>query len=188
MSGGSKFEYLWQDGTKYKKPTHLPAPQYISLLMDWVETQINDEMVGLSQYSLEFTHLPFPSSYFLSRRTFHFLKLSSLNARRFWRGSTESSFMSTFTTLIVSWASGRNLTLTPATNTSTTSSLSLIWSMRRSSLPCKRWQGRSVRTSLHLRLQQARLELTEGNLLTRYFSEPHKPLFPPDSGGASGQR
>ena len=46
MSGGAKFEYLWQDGTKYKKPTHLPAPQYISLLMDWVESQINDEMVG----------------------------------------------------------------------------------------------------------------------------------------------
>ena len=46
MSGGAKFEYLWQDGTKYKKPTHLPAPQYISLLMDWVESQINDENVG----------------------------------------------------------------------------------------------------------------------------------------------
>ena len=46
MSGGAKFEYLWQDGTKYKKPTHLPAPQYISLLMDWVESQINDESVS----------------------------------------------------------------------------------------------------------------------------------------------
>ena len=47
MSGGAKFEYLWQDGTKYKKPTHLPAPQYIALLMDWVESQINDENVGI---------------------------------------------------------------------------------------------------------------------------------------------
>ena len=36
---------MFQDGTKYKKPTHLPAPQYISLLMDWVESQINDENV-----------------------------------------------------------------------------------------------------------------------------------------------
>ena len=27
MSGGPKFEYLWQDGTKYKKPTQLPANQ-----------------------------------------------------------------------------------------------------------------------------------------------------------------
>ena len=43
MSGGAKFEYLWQDGVKYKKPVHLPAPQYIALLMDWVKTQINDE-------------------------------------------------------------------------------------------------------------------------------------------------
>ena len=46
MSGGSKFEYLWQDGVKYKKPVKLPAPQYISLLMDWVESQINDESVS----------------------------------------------------------------------------------------------------------------------------------------------
>lgn len=45
MSGGQKFEYLWADGIKYKKPTCLPASQYIALLMDWVETQINDEHV-----------------------------------------------------------------------------------------------------------------------------------------------
>ncbi|KAG7160447.1 MOB kinase activator-like 3-like, partial [Homarus americanus] len=45
MCGGQKFEYLWADGVKYKKPTALPATQYISLLMDWIETQINDEHV-----------------------------------------------------------------------------------------------------------------------------------------------
>ena len=43
MSGGPKFEYLWADKIKYKKPTKLPAPQYISLLMEWAEAQINDE-------------------------------------------------------------------------------------------------------------------------------------------------
>ncbi|UYV65071.1 MOB3B, partial [Cordylochernes scorpioides] len=43
MSGGPKFEYLWADGNKYKKPVSLPAPQYISLLMDWIEAQINNE-------------------------------------------------------------------------------------------------------------------------------------------------
>lgn len=43
MSGGARFEYLWADGDKYKKPTALPAPQYVSLLMDWIETQINNE-------------------------------------------------------------------------------------------------------------------------------------------------
>ena len=45
MSGGSRFEYLWADGDKYKKPTALPAPQYISLLMDWIEAQINNDAV-----------------------------------------------------------------------------------------------------------------------------------------------
>lgn len=49
MSGGSRFEYLWADGVKYKKPTKLPAPKYISLLMDWVEEQINnDELFPVS--------------------------------------------------------------------------------------------------------------------------------------------
>ena len=33
MSGGPKFEYLWQDGVKYKKPTHLPAPQVRLILL-----------------------------------------------------------------------------------------------------------------------------------------------------------
>ena len=43
MCGGAKFEYLWADGNKYKKPTALPANKYISLLMDWIEAQINDD-------------------------------------------------------------------------------------------------------------------------------------------------
>ncbi|XP_040572191.1 LOW QUALITY PROTEIN: MOB kinase activator-like 3 [Lepeophtheirus salmonis] len=43
MSGGVKYEYLWADGILYKKPTRLPANQYISVLMDWIEAQINDE-------------------------------------------------------------------------------------------------------------------------------------------------
>lgn len=45
MSGGARFEYLWADGEKYKKPTALPAPQYVTLLMDWIEAQINNETV-----------------------------------------------------------------------------------------------------------------------------------------------
>ncbi|KAK2512584.1 hypothetical protein Q9233_016158 [Columba guinea] len=43
MSGGPRYEYRWQDDTKYKKPTALPAPQYMNLLMDWIEVQINNE-------------------------------------------------------------------------------------------------------------------------------------------------
>ncbi len=45
MSGGPKYEYLWCDNENYKKPTHLSAPQYISLLMEWIEKQINDENI-----------------------------------------------------------------------------------------------------------------------------------------------
>ncbi|XP_016379522.1 MOB kinase activator 3B-like [Sinocyclocheilus rhinocerous] len=43
MSGGPRYEYRWQDENKYKKPTPLPAPQYMNLLMDWIEMQINNE-------------------------------------------------------------------------------------------------------------------------------------------------
>ncbi|XP_048382786.1 MOB kinase activator 3B isoform X3 [Stegostoma tigrinum] len=45
MSGGQKYEYRWQDDHKYKRPTALPAPQYMSLLMDWIEVQINNEEI-----------------------------------------------------------------------------------------------------------------------------------------------
>lgn len=38
-----RFEYLWQDDVKFKKPTAVPAVQYISFLMDWIEGQINNE-------------------------------------------------------------------------------------------------------------------------------------------------
>lgn len=40
-----RYEYLWADGGKYKKPTPLPAPLYISNLMDWIEAQINNEEI-----------------------------------------------------------------------------------------------------------------------------------------------
>uniref|UniRef100_A0A8C0VUK2 MOB kinase activator 3A n=1 Tax=Cyanistes caeruleus TaxID=156563 RepID=A0A8C0VUK2_CYACU len=43
MSGGPKYEYRWQDEHKYRKPTALSAPQYMNLLMDWIEVQINNE-------------------------------------------------------------------------------------------------------------------------------------------------
>jgi hypothetical protein len=58
MSGGPKFEYLWCDGQKFKKPTPLPAPQYISYLVDWAEAQINDE----SLFPVK-VDVPFPKSF-----------------------------------------------------------------------------------------------------------------------------
>ncbi|XP_011638365.1 MOB kinase activator-like 3 isoform X2 [Pogonomyrmex barbatus] len=58
MSGGARFEYLWADGEKYKKPTALPAPQYVTLLMDWIEAQINNEAVFPVS-----TDVPFPKTF-----------------------------------------------------------------------------------------------------------------------------
>uniref|UniRef100_A0A1I8AT00 MOB kinase activator-like 2 n=1 Tax=Steinernema glaseri TaxID=37863 RepID=A0A1I8AT00_9BILA len=58
MSGGARYEYLWQDGVTYKKPTHLPAPDYVYLLMDWIEIRINDEHIFPSN-----TAVPFPKDF-----------------------------------------------------------------------------------------------------------------------------
>jgi hypothetical protein len=58
MSGGSRYEYFWQDGDKYKKPTPLPAPQYIENLMDWVDGQINNEEIFPVT-----TDIPFPRTF-----------------------------------------------------------------------------------------------------------------------------
>jgi hypothetical protein len=58
MSGGAKYEYHWCDGVTYKKPTKLPASQYICLLMDWVEQQINNENIFPVT-----TGVPFPRNY-----------------------------------------------------------------------------------------------------------------------------
>ncbi|KAE9421243.1 hypothetical protein Angca_004878, partial [Angiostrongylus cantonensis] len=58
MSGGLKYEYLWQDGGDYKKPTRLPAPEYMVLLMDWIEIRINDEAIFPTC-----TSVPFPRDF-----------------------------------------------------------------------------------------------------------------------------
>ncbi|WAR01833.1 MOB3B-like protein, partial [Mya arenaria] len=59
MSGGPRYEYHWCDGVHYKKPTALPAPQYITLLMEWVESQINDENIFPVKVGT-----PFPRNFF----------------------------------------------------------------------------------------------------------------------------
>lgn len=45
LSFPKRYEYLWADNAKFKKPTPLPAVQYVSHLMDWTEAQINNENV-----------------------------------------------------------------------------------------------------------------------------------------------
>lgn len=60
MSGGPKYEYMWCDGPNgnYKRPTPLPAPVYINLLMDWVEEQINNESLFPVRVDV-----PFPNNF-----------------------------------------------------------------------------------------------------------------------------
>ncbi|MGH0167545.1 UNVERIFIED_CONTAM: hypothetical protein FKN15_052882 [Acipenser sinensis] len=58
MSGGPRYEYRWQDDLKYKKPTALPAPQYMNLLMDWIEVQINNEEIFPTSIGI-----PFPKNF-----------------------------------------------------------------------------------------------------------------------------
>ncbi|RHY29925.1 hypothetical protein DYB32_005991 [Aphanomyces invadans] len=36
-------KYLWKDTKEYKTPAKLPAPDYIDMLMSWVEDQLNDQ-------------------------------------------------------------------------------------------------------------------------------------------------
>lgn len=45
MNAGPKYEYRWADGVKVKKPVECSAPAYVLYLMEWVETQLDDEAV-----------------------------------------------------------------------------------------------------------------------------------------------
>jgi len=44
MTAG-RAEYLWKDEQYYKKPTQLPACQYIELLLNWIDAQISDPAI-----------------------------------------------------------------------------------------------------------------------------------------------
>jgi len=89
MSGGAKYEYHWCDGVNYKRPTQLPAPQYISLLIDWVENQINNEDIFPVKIGTAFPKNYIPSVKKILTRLFrvfvhvyihHFDKLVSMGA------------------------------------------------------------------------------------------------------------
>lgn len=41
-NGTKRWDWRWQDNNQYKKPTRLPAPEYIYQLMNWVEKELND--------------------------------------------------------------------------------------------------------------------------------------------------
>jgi len=58
MSAGASFEYFWADGVKVKKPIKVSAPEYVDLLMSWVEVQLNDEQLFPLQLGT-----PFPKNF-----------------------------------------------------------------------------------------------------------------------------
>jgi len=58
MTATAQFTYLWADGVKVKKPISVSAPEYVDLLMSWVETQLNDEKIFPLQLGT-----PFPNNF-----------------------------------------------------------------------------------------------------------------------------
>lgn len=45
ITRNSRYEYRWADGVQIKKPIEVSAPKYVEYLMDWVETQLDDESI-----------------------------------------------------------------------------------------------------------------------------------------------
>ncbi|XP_037449476.1 MOB kinase activator-like 1A [Triticum dicoccoides] len=45
MSAGPKYEYRWADGVKIKRPIEVSAPKYVEYLMDWIESQLDEESI-----------------------------------------------------------------------------------------------------------------------------------------------
>lgn len=56
MSSGERYEYLWKDPPEYAKPTKVTAPEYVRLLMEWIEKQVNDECIFPSEDQKEYPH------------------------------------------------------------------------------------------------------------------------------------
>ena len=54
MSAGPRFEYLWADGKTIKKPIKCSAPQYIDYLMNWIQTNLDDETLFPSRVGVAF--------------------------------------------------------------------------------------------------------------------------------------
>lgn len=45
MSAGPSYEYLWQGGPGYAKPTAVPAQKYVELLMNWIQNVLDDQRI-----------------------------------------------------------------------------------------------------------------------------------------------
>mmetsp|Transcript_2349 Transcript_2349/g.6108 ORF Transcript_2349/g.6108 Transcript_2349/m.6108 type:complete len:273 (-) Transcript_2349:436-1254(-) len=59
MSAGPRYEYMWADGVEVKKPISVSAPEYIELLMNWVQNQLDNEEIFPTRIGV-----PFPPNFF----------------------------------------------------------------------------------------------------------------------------
>ncbi|OJT09045.1 MOB kinase activator-like 1 [Trametes pubescens] len=55
MSAGPRYEYLWEDGVRYKKATKLPAPEYVDALMNWAQGLLDNEDIFPSEMGKPFS-------------------------------------------------------------------------------------------------------------------------------------
>lgn len=53
-----RYEYLWQDSTNYKRPTKMPAPEYIEHLLSWAQSNMDNEAIFPSRIGA-----PFPKTF-----------------------------------------------------------------------------------------------------------------------------
>lgn len=61
-----RYEYRWADGVQIKKPIEVSAPKYVEYLMDWIESQLDDESIFPQKLgSFLFLVLFFPKMPFL---------------------------------------------------------------------------------------------------------------------------
>ncbi|KAK2782167.1 hypothetical protein FQN52_001005 [Onygenales sp. PD_12] len=58
MKATDEFEYLWQDSENFKRPTKMPAPEYVEHLMAWVQSNIDNEQMFPSRIGV-----PFPKTF-----------------------------------------------------------------------------------------------------------------------------
>lgn len=59
-----RYEYLWEDGVKFKRPTKLPAPEYVDALMNWAQNILDDESTFPNKIGV-----PFPRNFRETVRT-----------------------------------------------------------------------------------------------------------------------
>lgn len=50
-----RYEYRWADGVQIKKPIEVSAPKYVEFLMDWIESQLDDESIFPQRLGIPFT-------------------------------------------------------------------------------------------------------------------------------------